>query len=154
MRFDFEFAARLNWLHRRRDGLAFESVLDVNVAFGIDIGVQDARLLLRGDIDRNDRPLSTHTGGAMFDQHSAFEQEDALARIDPGGDLVGIQRNGPGITGVGRAEGGTLGIGGILTAQYAIPGNDQSGGQRHHPEPERGIEQSCFGGLPRHGASP
>jgi hypothetical protein len=71
---DLNFAAGVQVEQRSRSGGVLRSILDVDLALGVQVGVQNVRLLSAGQVDPNDTLLKAGLQHSLLGQHLSLQE--------------------------------------------------------------------------------
>jgi hypothetical protein len=70
------------------------AILETDILFGEQVGVQDAGSLQAIQVDERDRRSTAHPDGRLLDEDPSLQQDHALSFLWPGDDLVSVQEDG------------------------------------------------------------
>jgi hypothetical protein len=158
VRADAEFAARVEIEDGPLGVLDLAGGVEVDLAFGIQVHVQDAGRFEPLHIDPGRPLLEAGVDDALLHEHLPVQQEHDHPVHRPGGDLVGLDDDGLGVAGHVAAQ----------PQQVALPGEPRrpgpagrharraeaagrAAGRRRHDAPRRGGLAAARGGAARQG---
>jgi hypothetical protein len=148
VRADVEFAARIEIEDSASGVLDLDGCVDADLAFGIQVHVQDAGRLVALHVYEGDALLEAGLRHALLREHLAAQQQDDHAVFVPGADLIGIDEDRLGVAGDVPAEAKQISL---SEDRRGRPGRGQTGlRSRRHAGARVGNGPGGRGWLERH----